>query len=100
MMIIRMPGRVWEDYLDPKASQMQGEIGLPNPRRVKRGKGWTAVYDDVTPEQAEEVAEYLRDRAWVLLGNEEPEYRGVHRAAMAVSQTIIADLTAEQARTP
>lgn len=95
---VTLPGRVWEDYLDPLASGMQADIGLPAPTWRKVGKGTQAIYSDVTCAQALELVEYLRDRAEMLLTNEEPEYRGVHRSAIEASKKILALVTLEKRR--
>lgn len=77
---VRIPGRVWEDALDPMATGMQAELELPEPRRQKKGRGWTAVYDQVPAHVALELAEYLVDRA-ATLGNQdvEPRERELYR---------------------
>jgi hypothetical protein len=87
--IIDIPGRVWEDYLDPAASGMQADLGLPNPEVLRRGKGWTARYRDIDPAVAGELADYLDDRGNLLLGQGvddpydpvEKADRAMHRAA-------------------
>lgn len=93
---IRMPGTVWEDFLDPLASSMQAELELPAMRRVKRGRGWTAVYEDVSEDVARETMRYLQERGDTLLGNSDPEFdsreRGVYRKAIAVAEKIYEDL--------
>lgn len=92
MLTITLPRSVWDDYLDPACSGMQAEMELPKPTWKKVGKGSQAIYEGVTLEQAEEVAEYLWDRGDTLIGNEEPEYRGVHRRAMATAERIRAQV--------
>lgn len=96
---ITLPGRVWEDYLDPMASGMQAELGLSEPERKPQGKGWRAVYIDVPTTVAHELAEYLSDRAELLLGQDDDGQRNVHRAALKAAETIdrVAKLTAEAA---
>lgn len=85
---LTVPGAVWTDYLDPLASGMQAELGLASPEWRRVGKGSQAVYRDVPVDVAADLAEYLVDRAQTLIGNEEPEYRGVHRAAIRVAGKI------------
>jgi hypothetical protein len=87
---IRIPGRVWYDYLDPMASGMAAEIGLPRPHWTKVGKGHQAIYREVSVAQAREVAEFLMDRGFLLLNNVEPEEREIHRKAVEVAQGIYA----------
>lgn len=95
---VAVPGRVWEDYLDPHCSAMQAELGLPEPRRVSAGKGWRAVYGELPTEQALDLAGYLRDRGDTLLGQgvsdpydpTEKAERDMHRAAIKAAETITA----------
>lgn len=89
-MIIRIPGRVWYDSLDPKASGMETELGLPDPRVQKKGRGETFIYEDVDPEVALEVAEYLGDRAatlgaqWGIEALERELYRAMATTAFTI----------------
>lgn len=85
---VAVPGRVWEDALDPMASAMQGELGLPEPRWVKRGYGSQAVYDDVPVSVAIELADYIGPRAFTLIGQDDPENAHVHRSAMKCAARI------------
>lgn len=93
-MQLRIPGRVWYDALDPNASGMEAEIGLPQRRVQPKGRGVTFVYDDVTDEQAAEVAEYLEERALLLsaqsgLGpNERELYRIMARTGRAIHEVL------------
>lgn len=84
---IRVPGAVWYDALDPMATDMQADLGLPEPRWVKRGYGSQAVYDDVPAAAARELAEYLGSRAFMLLGQDEDNAH-VHRAALKCAGRI------------
>jgi hypothetical protein len=65
---VSMPGRVWDDFLNPDVSTMQAELGLPEPQRVKIGKGLQVVYYDVPRPVAMEVADYLWSRGDMLIG--------------------------------
>lgn len=93
---IKVPGRVWDDFLDPLISGMQAELGLPQPKRVNAGKGWRAVYENVPTEVARELADYLYDRGDTLLGQGvsdpddpfEKAGRDTYRAAIVVSGKI------------
>lgn len=94
---IKIPGSVWYDTLDPNVSGMEKEIGLPAPQSRKVGKGEQFIYENVTAEQAEDVAEYLGDRGEMLLGqgyrgmSEDPEEmrsRNIYRAAIKTAAKI------------
>jgi (2Fe-2S) ferredoxin len=93
---VRIPGAVWYDALDPAASGMAREMGLPKPRSRKQGKGTSYFYDDVTTEQAQEIAEHLRDRGELMLANSEPWYetreRTTYRAMIRTAERILAQL--------
>jgi hypothetical protein len=92
MLTITIPNAVWLDYLDPAASGMAAELGLPEPTFRKVGFGSQAVYEGITPEQADEIEGYLFDRARTLLGQDESG--NVHRAALKASEKIRATLAA------
>lgn len=93
---VAVPGRVWEDFLDPLCSGMQAELGLPQPKRVTAGKGWRAVYEAVPTEVARELADYLYERGDLLLGQSvddpydpmEKAMRDTYRAAVKASGKI------------
>jgi hypothetical protein len=89
---ITIPGRVWEDFLDPSATGMQAALGLTDPLTVKRGRGWSAVYRWITADTAHDLADYLRSRGELLLANSDPEYEGrerdIYRAAIRCADTI------------
>jgi hypothetical protein len=90
MIEIRIPGRVWYDALDPMASGMEAAIGLPQPQAMKKGRGETFVYRDVSPKQAVEVADYLQDRA-TTLGSQwglEPAERELYYTMHSVGHRI------------
>lgn len=77
---VRIPGRVWEDALDPMTTAMQAELGLPQPSRQKKGRGWTAVYEQVPADVALELALYLDERADTLSQQSpEPRERELYR---------------------
>lgn len=89
---VRVPGRVWEDALDPAATGMQAALELPQPRRQKKGRGWIAVYDQVPTGVAFKLAKYLSDRATTLAGQApEPREREVYRV-MANTAWIISQV--------
>lgn len=97
---ISIPGRVWEDFLDPMCSGMQAELQLPEPRRVRAGKGSRYVYDAVPKETALHLAGYLHDRGDTLLGQGisdpydpfEKADRDMLRAAVKTAATIRMDV--------
>lgn len=84
---IRLPGVVYDDYLDPMATGMQAELGLGEPTIRKAGYGYRVTYEGVSPEVALELARYLDDRAWVARGNGEMDNH-VHRVAMKSAEAI------------
>lgn len=94
---VRIPGKVWDDFLDPRASGMQAELGLGEPRHVRRGRGTQAVYDNVPAESVLELAEYLRDRGNTLLAQgiddpydpEEKATRDVYRSAVKTAESLV-----------
>lgn len=89
---VQMPGRVWDDFLDPAATGMEAELELPERRVVKRGRGESVFYDGVPDPIAAELADYLSDRAGLLLNNSDPEFdareRGIYREAIRVAERI------------
>lgn len=85
-MEIRIPGAVWEDYLSSAVSTMEDELGLGDPKAVKRGRGFQMVYANVSPSIARELADYLGDRGWTLLGMDEDG--SVHRRAIEIAKEI------------
>lgn len=93
---IKLSGRIWDDYLNPAASGMAAEIGLPDPMHVKHGKGSRVIFEDVPADDAKEVADYLADRANLLLGQGisdpydpfEKADRDTHRAAIKAATEI------------
>ena len=84
---ITVPGAVWYDYLDPAATGMQAELGLPLPRHRRVGKGSQAVYEGVSPEVARELADHLEDRAGGML-NSDDEDRHAHHSAIKAAKRI------------
>lgn len=95
-MDITFPGSVYEDALDPGTSGMAKEIGLPEPKVIRRGRGYTCVYEGITEDQAREAADYVYSRADTLLGQgiddpydaEEKRLRNTYRAAMKAADVI------------
>lgn len=93
-MELRIPGRVWYDALDPQASGMEADIGLPQPRVQPKGLGRTFVYEDVTELQAYEVADYLHSRSLLLSSqsgldpNERELYRIMDRTARIIQKDL------------
>ena len=85
---IKLPGSVWDDYLDPQTTNMEAELGLAPPRISKVGFGHRMTYEGVSPEIALELAEYLEDRAGVLIGQDDPANNHIHRAAIRSAQAI------------
>jgi hypothetical protein len=93
---IDVPGSVWYDTLDPHASGMQAELGLPEPRQIKRGRGQSFRYDAVPIDVALELAEYIGGRASMLLGQsvndshdpDEKAERDCYRSAIKTAERI------------
>lgn len=89
-MQLRIPGRVWFDALDPDATGMQADLGLPQPRRQPKGMGVTFVYEDVTNEQAADVADYFFERSHLMSSQSSLDasdrelYRIMQRTAVAI----------------
>jgi hypothetical protein len=90
---ITMPGAAWEEAFDPAASGMAADLGLPAPTFKRRGRGFSATYENVTPEQAREVARHLIDMGELFLSNSDPEYeareRGRYRTMIAAGEKIL-----------
>jgi hypothetical protein len=98
---ITVPGAVWLDALDPLASDMQGDLGLPEPTTRKKGYGRQYVYERVPWDVALELADYLIDRASMLLRQEpESQERAVHYAAIKAGDRMRAVVAADKARYP
>jgi hypothetical protein len=109
---ISVAGSVWDDYLDPATSGMEGELALTPLRTVKRhGRGRRVMYEPVTVEQALDLADYLRGRAHVMLSNSEapfdPAYtwdylreRQIHNAALVAADVIEKAVLAAQREEP
>lgn len=61
-MKIQVSGKTYFGVLDPRATDVPKEEGWPTPTFARRGRGTTATYD-LTREQAEVMADHLRDMA-------------------------------------
>lgn len=89
---VRVPGAVWSDFLDPLATGMEAELELPPRRTVKRGKGYSVIYENVPAAVARELADYLSSRGELLLSNSDPEFdgqeRGWYRSAIRTAEKI------------
>lgn len=89
---IKIPGSVWDDFLDPGATTMEAELELPASTNRSVGKGYQVTYPDVPLDVAAEVADYLRSRGELLLSNSDPEFdgreRGVYRRAIKAADQI------------
>lgn len=94
-MVIKIAGVVWGDYLDPRATTMQEELGLPEPEWRRFGRGHQAVYEGVTNDVAADLASYLMERALSLWDCD--ELRDVHRAARESAARIRRQLSEEVA---
>ncbi len=96
---VRIPGRVWYDFLDPSATDMQAELALPEPEHKRAGKGSSFIYRDVPQAVALDLAEYLYDRGDMLLGQGicdpydpfEKAARDTLRAGIKAAESIRAD---------
>lgn len=73
MLTISIPGVAYYECFDPNASSMASEIGLPEPKVTKVGKGHRFTYEDVTREQALEVADHLCGMGELWLDNTAPD---------------------------
>ena len=93
---LRIPSRVWYDYLDPNATAMHSELGLDDcPREYRRvGYGGTFVYRDVPVDVARELADYLDDRGAMLIGQDDESLRPTHRRAMRLAEQIRREVSA------
>jgi hypothetical protein len=89
--LIRVPGVVFDDYLDPNATGMEAELGL-GPRRYRRvGAGRQVLYD-VPGSVALDLAGYLHDRAETLRGQD--DVGSTHRRALDLAAEIRATVFA------
>lgn len=87
-MEIRIPGRVYRDYLEPGATDMQAALGLSEPNFSTRGRG-TQVIFDTTPDVAAELARYLIHRGDTMKENDSPGLSHVHRQAVKIGEAIL-----------
>lgn len=87
-MIITMPDAVWEEYLNPDSTAIQAELGLPEPRIRRVGRGFQDIYEGVDSEVANSLADYLESRALMLLNQYDDGHRHTHRAAIKVARRI------------
>lgn len=95
---IEIPGRVWDDFLNPLTSGMEKDLGLPRPTHRRRGRGFVVRYENVTANTARELAEYLRDRGETLLNQGvcdpydpmEKAERDTYRAAIRSAERLLA----------
>lgn len=86
---ITLPDSVWDDALNPLATEMQGELGLPIPAYRKVGKGGQRIYSDVSEEVARALADHLADRSEMMLFNcEDPQERSVMYRMRDAAQKI------------
>lgn len=97
---VSIPGRVWDDFLNPDVSEMQRDLGLSLPIRQKAGKGFRVIYHALPLDVAAELAEYLHDRGDMLLGQSIADsydpwekasrdtYRAAIKAAAAIRETV------------
>jgi hypothetical protein len=92
VLTITVPGRVYYDYLDPGATAVQSELGLPLPTFIKRGRGSSAIYTDIPLDVAAETAYHLQSRADLLLGQDADEMAHVHYAARKAAERIAAQI--------
>jgi hypothetical protein len=92
---VTVPGKVWDDYLDPMVTPIAQEIGLPDYTQRRKGRGWQVVYAEVSPETARDLAGYLEDRAESLLWGSDDEDRTTHRRALDLAATIRANTNQE-----
>jgi hypothetical protein len=94
-----VPGSVWLDALDPLATEMQADLGLPEPTSRKVGHGRQYTYDRVPWDVAEELADYLIDRAAMLIRQDpDPRERAIHSRAIKVGDHIRAIVAADRRR--
>jgi hypothetical protein len=85
---LRVSEGIWYDALDPRATDMQSGLELPEPRR----SGRSMLYDDVSRDVALDLASYLADRGDLLLANSDPEFdkreRDLYRRMITTAERI------------
>ncbi|HSX21147.1 MAG TPA: hypothetical protein VLE97_00040 [Gaiellaceae bacterium] len=62
---LRVPGSIFDDCLDPRATDVPKDHDWPTPRFVRRGYGVQAVYV-VERETALEIVDWILDRSETL----------------------------------
>lgn len=84
-----VPGSVWHDALDPLATEMQADLGLPEPERRKIGRGSSFLYRGIEGDTAEELADYLIDRGATLSRNtDEASEKSLYRRLIETGDRI------------
>lgn len=80
-MRVTMPGKVYSACFDPMATDVPSEEGWPDAHPLRRGRGFTYVYEV----DAEQVTEMI-DHAWVwgsgLAFGTDPETQAEARAVL------------------
>ena len=86
---VAVPGVVYYDALDPLATDVPREEGWPEPSARRRGRGRQFVYE-LSPEQAESMADYLDDRAVGLMmgADPDPAYPKARKVAAAIREQV------------
>jgi hypothetical protein len=68
-----VPGSIYRDALDPRATDVPDEAGWPQAVFRRRGSGTQYVYARLSREQVEEIIEHVRDRADGLAYGADPD---------------------------
>lgn len=71
-MMLRVPGSVYEECLNPKTTGVPNEEGWPVPELRRAGRGSVAVYR-VTPEQAAAIIAWVQEFAEGLTSGVDPD---------------------------
>jgi hypothetical protein len=81
VVLLRMPGRVFAECFDPRATGVPAEMGWPEGTRRRSGRG-VRVSFYVTPAQRIEMLDHAQDFAEALSGGVDPECAAAMRAVL------------------
>jgi len=88
-----IPGVAYYECLDPRATEMESAIGLPEPVITRAGRGLRVTYENVSPALVRETGEHLHDMGHLWLANSDPEYdkeeRARYRTLVKVGKKLI-----------
>ena len=79
---IVVSGQTYYACLDPRASNVPGELGLPTPRQIRHGKGYRFDYGQLPNIQREGLIDHLWTMAECLYGD--PEAGPIKRDARRI----------------